>query len=204
MTRIPHSRLVFRLGGAAVWIGLVLAGFGLLVRHATRPGASAACARWPADAPLVLDPARPTLLLFAHPRCPCTRASLAELERLATRLGGRARLRVLVHDDPAAGLFGDRGELVAAAGRIPGVDLARDPCGTVAALFGAETSGQTLLFAPDGRLLFSGGLTAERACEGPNDGATAILACLDRPAGATLRTPVFGCPLRTPDPEVAP
>ena len=64
------------------------------------------------------------------------------------------------------------------------------------------TSGHALLFDRDGHLLFSGGITPARGHEGDNFGASAIAARLaGRPAPA--ETPVFGCPIAGPDPDVA-
>src|SRR5262245_7166738 len=37
---------------------------------------------WPRDSRITLAQDRPTVLFFMHSKCPCTRASLAELERL--------------------------------------------------------------------------------------------------------------------------
>src|SRR5256885_6995371 len=42
--------------------------------------------KWPAGSKLGSVPNRPTLVLFLHPRCPCSRASLAELEQLFASL----------------------------------------------------------------------------------------------------------------------
>ena len=51
-----------------------------------------------------------------------------------------------------------------------------------------------LLYAPDGRLLYSGGTTGGRGRTGDNAGRAAILNALaDRDAEATA--PVFGCSL---------
>src|SRR3954463_15141423 len=41
---------------------------------------------WPAASKLGSTPTRPTLVLFLHPRCPCSRASLTELEALFAKL----------------------------------------------------------------------------------------------------------------------
>src|SRR4051812_39527867 len=41
---------------------------------------------WPPESKLGSTPSHPTLVLFLHPRCPCSRASLAELERLIGKL----------------------------------------------------------------------------------------------------------------------
>src|ERR1043166_10197415 len=50
---------------------------------------------FPADSRLEHDPDRSTLIFFAHPKCPCTRASLAELSRLMTDLNGKLRAYVV-------------------------------------------------------------------------------------------------------------
>ena len=65
-----------------VWSIAVVAGLALLTEFDTAPGAQGSPPRdWPAGGSAQLDRSRPTLLMFAHPRCPCTRASLDELER---------------------------------------------------------------------------------------------------------------------------
>src|SRR5207244_9248206 len=81
------------------------------------------------------------------------------------------------------------------AARIPDVSVVGDEAGREARRFGGETSGQTLLYDPTGRLLFSGGTTIARGHLGDSAGLEAILALLDgrRPPRAT--TPVFGCSL---------
>jgi hypothetical protein len=65
--------------------------------------------------------------------------------------------------------------------------------------FGAATSGQTLLYAADGRLLFNGGITESRGHSGDNAGRSAILSLVlgltSAPTGQPLSTPVYGCPL---------
>src|SRR2546422_10428791 len=50
---------------------------------------------WPPQAQITLDPQRATLLMFAHPRCPCSRASLGELNRLLARYPGRVAAHLL-------------------------------------------------------------------------------------------------------------
>jgi hypothetical protein len=52
--------------------------------------------------------------------------------------------------------------------------------GHEACLFGAATWGQTMVYGRDGRLLFSGGITAARGHYGDNAGTQAIAALLER------------------------
>src|SRR5439155_10970718 len=72
------------------WMLLVCGGLGVLVSFENSPGAAESPAmRWPADSRIERVENRATLVMLAHPRCPCTRASLRELElldRKSTRL----------------------------------------------------------------------------------------------------------------------
>ncbi|HEX5009475.1 MAG TPA: RedB protein [Planctomycetota bacterium] len=176
----------------ALWAASVTGGFALAARYdATAGRASSAKSRWPADAPLALDPARPTLLLFAHPRCPCTAATIESLNRLLAHCAGRASVTVLFYDDPALGKGWAHSSLWDAAAAIDGVTVRADPLGATARLFGAWTSGQAFLFAPDGALRCEGGLTPARGH--PDEGGAMRDWLLDGHGPA--RAPVFGCSL---------
>lgn len=85
------------------------------------------------------------------------------------------------------------GDLWAMAEDIPGVSLIRDTDGALIRQFGAFTSGQTLLYAPSGQLLFKGGITAARGHEGDNAGKEALLAILNSQKNALDESFVFGC-----------
>ena len=52
--------------------------------------------------------------------------------------------------------------------------VVNDVEGVEARRFGAQTSGTTSLYSPDGRLLFSGGITSSRGHEGDNAGEDAL------------------------------
>jgi hypothetical protein len=86
------------------------------------------------------------------------------------------------------------------ASAIPGVRVFEDRGAVVAFSFGTFTSGQTLLYDPNGRLLFKGGITAYRGHSGDNAGRSVITALLrgETPSQINLPviTPVFGCSLR--------
>src|SRR5690349_12240576 len=68
---------------AAVWLSTVVAVMVLLIEYSNSPGNSGAPPiHWPTHSQIAFDAKRPTLVMFAHPRCPCTRASVGELELL--------------------------------------------------------------------------------------------------------------------------
>lgn len=175
-----------------LWVVAIAVGMWRLAVYEWTPGRDAEPpVRWPAAAGPAPD--RPTLLLFAHSRCPCTRASLDELAGIAAGAGDRLAIRVVLWD-PIAPEVGAPGELVARAAAIPGaVQLVADD-GSTGALFGVHTSGQALLYDVGGRLVYSGGITAGRGRVGPSPGRRALeeqLAGRVGPASA----PVYGCAL---------
>lgn len=180
---------------AAGWLGACLLGGWLLLAYGAAPGRAAdAPPAWP-DAELPRAPGRSSLVLFAHPHCPCTRASLDNLAWVLTRSGGRVDARVLVYAPRGMPAGWERGPLWRQAEGIPGARVAADRDGAWARAFGARTSGQTLLYGGDGRLLYRGGLTAARGHAGHSAGREAVLA-LSRGEGAPRdEGPVFGCAL---------
>lgn len=189
------SRSILGAAGIA-WAAVVGAGFLLLEVYKATPGvASDPSQRWPVASRLVADPARPNLVLFAHPRCPCTRASLSELERIMTRCQGLVTAHVLFvrpADSPGAW---EQTALWRKASAIPGVRVLTDEGGAEAVRFGAATSGHVLLYSHAARLLFSGGITGSRGHEGDNAGRRAVIALLSRGQADQAQTAVFGCPL---------
>jgi hypothetical protein len=137
------------------------------------------------------------LVMLAHPNCPCTRASLIELERLTARVRGRLATFVILSRPGASVEELHASPMGKAAAKIPGVSVIPQPL-LASEAFAGETSGQTLLYEPGGILVYSGGITRGRGHQGDNAGADAVVA---RVAGRTrelLRLPAFGCPLKNP------
>ena len=78
---------------------------------------------------------------------------------------------------------------------MPGVRVYRDEGGVETRRFGVTSSGHVLLYAPSGRLQFSGGITLSRGHEGDNPGSEAIIHVVRGGTLAQHETPVFGCTL---------
>lgn len=133
--------------------------------------------------------------MFAHPQCPCTRASIEELNRLLSRVGGRVHADVLFYLPHSFSPDWAKSTLWRNASALPGVTVQMDVDGAEARLFGAETSGDVLLYDKDGRLLFKGGITGSRGHEGDNVGVDAVAALCQGLKVATNETPVYGCSL---------
>jgi len=138
---------------------------------------------------------RPRLLMFVHPLCPCSRASLAELAEIMARNPGKVDTEVIFVKPANAGASWDHSSLWKLASNIPDVRLVCDGGGSLARRLGALTSGYVLLYDAGGRLLFSGGITRSRGHEGDNPGRRALCALLAGGAASDVKTPVFGCSL---------
>jgi hypothetical protein len=176
-------------------LAALAAGGRLLLGYQSDPGAAAAAApAWPEGCPIRPEAGRATVLLFAHPRCPCTRASLDELAWLLARSEGRADAWAVFVVPAGAPPGWERGSAWGAAEAVPRLRTWADLGGAEARRFGAATSGQVMVYGEDGRLAFSGGVTAGRGHRGGNPGRDAALAAIRGRAQRGAR-PVFGCPL---------
>ena len=180
---------------ATTWIATVAFGLGALFHYENTPGPVGALSQeWP-NTLIERATDRPTLVMLAHPRCPCTAASVAELAQIMARLQGRVAAYVLLAKPAESGPDWEDTNLRRNAEAIPGVKVVVDLNGVEARRFGAETSGHTLLFGANGQLLFSGGITASRGHAGDNAGERAIVSLVGNQTPAQTRTLVFGCSL---------
>src|SRR5688572_219689 len=128
-----------------LWLVLVCSGFAWLVRYEYSPGRTViAPVSWPKESRIERATNQPTLLMFAHPRCPCTRASMAELARLMAQSEGRARVVVSFFRPSGTGQDWSVTELWRNASSLPGVAVEWDEDGVEALRFHSETSGQVL------------------------------------------------------------
>jgi hypothetical protein len=178
----------------SLWLVAVFSGTVLLWRYKSTPGAVAApSAIWPIQSALSLAQSQPTIVMFAHPYCPCTAASLSELSVLRAVEGG-ARVYILFVAIDSDGPVEESNNWKRATA-MEGVSVLRDPDGALSRLFDAKTSGQVMIYAPSRELLFSGGITAARGHEGDNIGLDRAIALIRREPTESTTSPVFGCSL---------
>jgi hypothetical protein len=181
------------------WGGCLALGLLAMVRYEATPAPTArASDLWPDVSSLDRDPFRPTVMMFVHPRCPCSRASLAELNILASDCGSALAVRIIFVRPEGLPEEWERTDLWRAAQGVPGAILLVDRDGVEAARFRARVSGETFLYAADGWLLFQGGITAARGHEGDNQGLTALKSLVLAGRAELARAPVYGCSLFHP------
>ena len=177
-----------------VWACAVVFGSITLWDYGARPGAPGhPPERWPAD--LARDPRRHTVVLFGHPRCPCTLASAEELLRLQALCGDRIEVLAYLIRPLGCEPGWERSRLWETLEAAPGVDVRVDSGGRLAWRMGIATSGDVALYDPAGRLVFSGGITDSRGHAGSNLGRNTVVAHVLGDQPDTHTTPVFGCEL---------
>lgn len=136
------------------------------------------------------------LILFAHPYCPCSKASIAELERLMPRLKDKTDVQVVFVQPPGRSLEWVKNDLWEKAKSIYGVKVISDSGYRETDLFGANTSGQVFFFSKTGQKIYSGGLTPSRGHMGDSVGRDHILEWMDGKNVGRKISSVFGCSLR--------
>jgi hypothetical protein len=178
-------------------------GFGLLKlqKYSIAPASGAAPpGNWPESTTLERHRGRLTVVMLAHPQCPCTRASLGELAIAAAQAAGRLDINVVFLESPAFELESD---LWRSALAIPNTKVIADPDGAEIGNFGVKASGHTLVYDAEGRLVFSGGVVSARGHAGANRGREAIVELARYGRSTVTTSPVFGCALQSREPLAA-
>lgn len=162
--------------------------------------------QWPDDSRIERD-IHPTLVMFVHPYCPCSLASIGELERLMPFIHNKVNINIvfisLKNMQSADSSEWKNTQLYKQASKIPGVTIVRDVEEREAKLFGAETSGHTAFFDQKGKLVFNGGITPARGHMGDSLGRTTILGWMENNhLDKRVEGAIFGCALRAPATEL--
>jgi len=180
----------------ALWLILILAGLALLWVYSGTPGEEGVVPpQWPTSTALERAPGLSTLVMFVHPKCPCSRASLSELATIIAHSGGRLRVDVVFLNPSGMRESWTHTDLWRMAAILPTTELISDVDGREARLFHASVSGETLVYDDSGNLKFHGGITGARGHVGENTGCSSIQAYANTGTIPVTQTPTFGCPL---------
>jgi hypothetical protein len=180
------------------WIVVVSSGLWVMHAHDATPGAPGSPGKdWPAGSRIRFDRARVNLVMLAHPRCPCTRASIEELAALIEAGRDTVTAHIVFFVPREADRSWSVTESRRRAESIPGVRVLEDVEGAEAIQFGVESSGHVLVYDRTGRRIYSGGVTSARGRYGDNPARRRISKII-RDAAASDESqdgPTFGCPL---------
>jgi hypothetical protein len=189
----------------AVSLTAAAAGFSRVLAFDLTPGQQdTAPTLWPGPAGIDggIKPAiqgnggRSSLILFAHPFCSCTHATISEIARVLNRHSRKDLPAIhVLFSRPESVSRWKPGALWVEAAALPGSSVSWDDGGRAAGQFGVRTSGTVLLYDARGVLRFAGGVTGSRGHAGDNFGSAALARALDGGKPAMRRFLVFGCSL---------
>jgi hypothetical protein len=179
-----------------IWSLAIVAGAAWMADYASRPGPSATIPEFQSGV-IGSGSKKPQLMVFLHPYCPCSRATLSELERLQARYPVAFDIHAFVYKPADKKDDWARTDIWQKAVGIGGVNvsiLSDEDLKQYEAL----TSGQVILYDAEQRPVFSGGITRGRGHEGDNLGRQSIERYLETGVATVVETPVFGCIIRSP------
>ena len=180
------------------WASAVCFGFSVALNHDYSGATVARRQVWPARSKLVRNKDCATAVMFCHPHCPCTSASLTELTRLKEEY---KEMKTFVSFVKPHGTDKDWDKDWACTNNwklacaIKKVTVISDEDGREAEIFGATASGELLLFDRQGIEIFRGGITGSRGHAGENTSFLYAVAALEEEKNSKP-TPVFGCSLQ--------
>lgn len=178
-----------------MWILMLGSGLRVLWAYETTPGTQLSKSTHLHHGQISLAPHKLTLVMFAHPHCPCTKASLLELQQLENNLHGLLNIKVFFIQPASKDSDWVHSPLWDFARSIPDAEASVDHLGVLAKELNAQVSGETFLYSPTGELLFTGGITPSRGHVGENVGRTAIDDLTTVGRTKYSRTRVYGCSL---------
>jgi hypothetical protein len=179
----------------AIWLGAVLLVFGLLYRHTYQPNKVPTL---PANEEAMEASSHFQVKLFAHPHCPCTRASLEQFGESLTRFPADVQAEIIFVTAGLAESEIASSPRVLQARELPRAQVRFDATGEEAKRWGATVSGEVLAFDARGRLVFRGGITSGRGHQGGSTGQVELENIVNGRSPGPCATPVFGCHLPTP------
>jgi hypothetical protein len=191
-----HTWRALAVAAGLAWLSAAAFGFWTLHAYEATPGPIMRSPDgWPPGSTLSRSRGRADVLMAVHPRCPCTRASLAILAEIVREAPGAATVRLLAYrpkgSTPDWGSEGIRWAL----DTVPGAVVVDDPGGVEALKFGLGTSGAVVAFDAPGRERFSGGLTAGRGVAERSAGGASLGEVLANRGPTRADCQTYGCPL---------
>ncbi len=182
--------------GVAVWSAMACTGMTLLTQYSFsgESPVPTSLLKWPGKTTIEDRENRSHLLVFLHPKCTCSLATMDQLRDIHTKFCSPTVQTTFVFFCPSqAPDSWVATSLWQSAEEFSGARCLVDRNGVETQKFGASTSGHVILFDHDNRRLFTGGITRSRGHSGANPGAEALIRHLGGDKDPTPSFPVFGC-----------
>jgi hypothetical protein len=135
------------------------------------------------------------IVMFAHPLCPCTRASLIKLGEVALQVKDQSQIRVVFVTRGLNPEDVTTSKTLALARQLKHVTTELDESGTEECLYQATVSGEVFAFDAQGERIFHGGLTSGRGHLGVASSQEYLEQLITGKATEPLDAAVYGCRL---------
>ena len=182
----------------AAWLLAVAACLSGLGAYSWQPGQPSDVAdELPSGVPVELGP-RGALVIFVHPHCPCSLASLEEVARILRDSTDAPQIELFAFIPRSEEEGWVDGRIWRRAAELGEIRRRLDRAGDLARELGVTTSGHVIAYGPDGARRFDGGVTAGRGHLGPSAPGARLMQVLAGGEPAPEAFPVFGCGLAGP------
>ncbi|HIA53604.1 MAG TPA: hypothetical protein EYN91_16180 [Candidatus Melainabacteria bacterium] len=180
-----------------VWIGMLFIGHLVLFEYELTPSPLTNTKRvFPHHSGVQLAHGRQNIVLFLHPACPCSVATVDEFHQLMRQGDKDSVGTVIFYMPPEKEGEWSLAPIIQSVKRIRNVSVEYDTDGSLAQTFGVTTSGHVLIYDGRGVLQFTGGITGSRGHSGDNHYLELAKQCILARKAKYTTTPVFGCSLR--------
>ena len=177
-----------------IWLLATIVGFAHLHAYANTPfPIRGTASSWPAHSRLTAGLDKPTVVVFLHPYCPCSKATVSALQELADHYGSSVQFDAVFVRPKGVGAGWEHSDLYATCRQDKAITTFVDDLGVEAKDFGAMASGQAYVFDAHGQIALAGGLTPARGEVWTDRQRDLIVEALQGHRG--IRTPTFGCAL---------
>ena len=210
LRRLKTSRKLHICLVSFVWFGCIVVGYGILLSHDTESVPLTAKSTFVFGKTIgfhdgitakqlqqfVPGAGQVRIVMALHPKCPCTRRSLDELQSLLGIAPEKTHCTFLVGLPSSKSKTWMDTDTVATASGLPNVDIITDQDSARAKSLGLSRSGESLVINDAGQVVFQSGITAGRSCKMRNPSSDAVSEFLLHGTCPAITTPMFGCPLR--------
>ena len=181
-----------------LWLMAVCSGMVAFYDYSFTQGASPATpASFPKQSRLPRIDGQRCLLMFVHPMCGCTNASVEQIRRLYhdIQAAGHSvpQLTFVIRQPSATEPAWSSTSVLQLCNSVPGASLIQDYDGSESRLFGVTTSGTCCLFDNNGQRIFVGGITIARGHQGPAPSAWQLKRAITEGHITDEHFQVFGC-----------
>ncbi len=177
------------------FIGLISTGY--LYLFITTPGKQSQIQYWPQKSKIAVSQDKPTLVIFFHPKCVCSKASFDELSLLLKEVHAPLSVKLVFIRYHNKTEDWHKTDLYQRASAVKGSEVLNDMDGLSAKLLGASTSGIAFLINHERKIVFQGGLTPARGNMGRTPASAFIINWVNTKAKTVtpFLSKVFGCEL---------